>query len=118
MKNHKEILKATPTLASRLYKRAKNTKSPLTWAQALSYAYYTLKEEMKDFKVIETIKKSGEKVKAVVSDNIAKYYTFKGAKRKDTGLSKFIDASKIAFNIIYDKKIALFFSCYQYKILT
>jgi len=90
----------------------------LNMSDALSWAWYLVKENLEDCLLISFTKKSGENVKRIVSKSISKFYTFKGSDRKaKEGLNKFIDLSKVAKNLITGKKSSLFTSCYNYNTL-
>ena len=109
----KTIRKSVFTLAWDLKKSLS-----LNMSEALSWAWYLVKENLEDCLLISFTKKSGENVKRIVSKSISKFYTFKGSDRKaKEGLNKFIDLSKVAKNLITGKKSSLFTSCYNYNTL-
>lgn len=84
------------TLATQIYREMKKTENPISWADAMKWAWTMVKNTAQVFTLVTFVKVSdGSICRRVVSENISLYYTPKGTGRKvGEGRVLFVDLGK------------------------
>lgn len=83
------------TLATQIYRASKNTKTPSTWAESMSWPWLMVKNTAQTFTLVEFTKNDGTVCRRVVSENLSYYVEFKGTGRPlKEGQVLFVDLGK------------------------
>lgn len=82
-------------LASQIYRASKNTETPSTWAECMSWAWLMVKHTAQNFTLVEFTKNDGTVCRRVVSEDLSYYIEFKGTGRPlKEGQVIFVDLGK------------------------
>lgn len=70
------------TLAAQIYRQMKKTDDPITWSDAMSWAWLMVNKTYQELTLVTFTKvKDGSTCRRVVSENVSLYYTPKGTGR-------------------------------------